>query len=177
MKSGEPSFPTPKIKIKTTENARPALQALASIFSFLKGDNSVFLPGYTYRHTRTQDRQIKGPILQLSRAYGVSKVNNEMVINPDSSKGGDMDRDEVLQVLAGMDMKQKVAFIREKVISGADGHPRYCQFGAGTEPPGVGQPPEQMGDFESPREIRIRRFTLLPEDSSEGHRESGCSRR
>lgn len=34
VKSGELSFPTPKIKIKTTENARPALQALASIIHF-----------------------------------------------------------------------------------------------------------------------------------------------
>lgn len=81
-----------------------------------------------------------------------------------------MDRDEVLQVLAGMDTKQKVAFLREKVISGQMDIHDIVNLAPELSRQGVGQPPEQMGDFESPRGNPDPTLYATPEDSSEGHR-------
>lgn len=81
-----------------------------------------------------------------------------------------MDRDEVLQILAGMDVKQKVAFLRDKVISEQLDIHDIVDLAHVLRGQGVGQSPEQTGNFASSPGNPDSALYETPEDSSEVHR-------
>lgn len=81
-----------------------------------------------------------------------------------------MDRDELLQTLSRMDTKQKVAFIRAQVISGQMDIHDIVNLAPELSRQGVGQPPEQEGNFEPSAENQDSALYATPEESSEGHR-------
>lgn len=81
-----------------------------------------------------------------------------------------MNRDEILQALAGMDGREKVAFLREKVVSGqlnihdiVDLAPELSRQGVGTAT-GSGE------NFDAPQSNSNAAFNESPEDSTEVHR-------